>query len=68
MVDRITIAVQQLHMKIQGQPTVVLSGSVVDVPSAASFASAHVTNVQLGTGSLLNGTHANPVSNYRTKQ
>jgi hypothetical protein len=68
MVDRITVAVDQLVMKVAGQPTVVLSGSVVDVPSASAFASSHVSNVQLGTGSLLNGTHSNPVSNYRTKQ
>jgi hypothetical protein len=68
MVDRITIAVDQLAMKVQGQPVVVLSGSQIDVASAAAFAPSHVTNVQLGTGSLLNGQHNNPVANFRTKQ
>jgi hypothetical protein len=67
MVDRITVAVDQLVMKVQGQPMIVLSGSQIDVPSAAAFASSHITNVQLGTGSLLNGTHANPVANFRAK-
>jgi hypothetical protein len=60
MVDRITIAVPELYMKVAGQWLEVLCGSQVDVPTASAFASNHVTNVQLGTGSLLNGTHAQP--------
>jgi hypothetical protein len=67
MPDRITIAVDQLAMKVAGQPVVVLSGSVIDVATASAFAPSHVSNVQLGTGSLLNGVHANPVSNYKTR-
>jgi hypothetical protein len=67
MVDRVTIAVPQLYMKVQGQPMIVLSGSQIDVPSAGAFASNQITNVQLGTGSLLNGQHANPVANFRSK-
>jgi hypothetical protein len=60
MVDRVTIAVPQLYMKVAGQWAVILSGSQVDVPSAASFAPSHIANVQLGVGTLLNGTHAQP--------
>ena len=34
MVDRVTIAVPELYMKVQGQWMTVLSGSQVDVPTA----------------------------------
>jgi hypothetical protein len=67
MVDRVTIAVSELYMKVAGQWQTVLSGSQVDVPSASAFASNQVTNVQLGTGSLINGVHANPVANFRAR-
>jgi hypothetical protein len=60
MVDRVTIAVPELYMKVQGQWLEVLSGSQVDVPSASAFAANQISNVQAGTGSLLNGTHAQP--------
>jgi hypothetical protein len=51
-------------MKVQGQWMVVESGSQIDVASAASFSPSMITNVQLGTGALLNGVHNNPVSNF----
>jgi hypothetical protein len=66
MVDRITL-VSPVYMKVQGQPMIVLGGSQIDVPSASAFAATQVTNVQPGTGTLLNGQHANPVANFRQK-
>jgi hypothetical protein len=64
--DRITLT-QPVVMRVQGQPMVVLGGSQLDVPSAAAFAASHITNVQLGTGVLLNGVHSNPVANFRAR-
>jgi hypothetical protein len=60
MVDRVTINVPYLYMKIAGQWQTVLSGSQVDVPSSSAFAPNQITGVQSGTGSLLNNTHAQP--------
>jgi hypothetical protein len=67
MADRIQLT-QEVYFKVAGQPQLVAPGSVVDVPTASSFASSQVTNVQLGAGSLINGIHANPVSNFRARQ
>ena len=66
MTDRITLT-QPVFMKVQGQWLIVYGGSQLDVPSAAAFAPSQITNVQLGTGSLLNGVHTNPVANFRAR-
>jgi hypothetical protein len=67
MADRIQLT-QEAYFKVSGQWQIVAPGSVVDVPTASAFASSQVTNVQLGTGSLFGGVHANPVSNFRARQ
>jgi hypothetical protein len=67
MADRVTLT-QPVYFKVWGQPMLVLGGSTVDVASSSMFASAHITNVMPGAGSLLNGTHNQPVSNFRIKE
>jgi hypothetical protein len=61
MADTITTTVP-IYMPVLGQWILVEGGSTVVVPSAASFASSHVSNVQLGTGTLYGGktTPGNP--------
>lgn len=67
MVDRITLATD-VYMKVDGQWQVVLRGSQLDVPSAAAFKNVHIDAVTPNTGTLLNGVHATPVANFRTKR
>ena len=67
MVDRVTLT-QPVYLKVWGQPMIVYGGSTIDVPSAAALSSSQITNVLLGTGTLLNGQHAQPVSNFRVKE
>jgi hypothetical protein len=66
MVDRITLTVP-LYMPLEGQWVVVQGGSQLDVASASAFAPSTITNVQLGTGSLLNGQHNRGVTNVSRK-
>jgi hypothetical protein len=66
MTDRVTLTAP-IYMKIWGQWMTVLGGSQIDVPSASAFAPSQITNVQLGTGTLLGGVHAQPVANFRQK-
>jgi hypothetical protein len=63
MTDRVTLT-QPCYMKVQGQWMIVEGQSQIDVASAASFSPSMISNVQLGTGTLLNGVHNNPVSNF----
>jgi len=67
VVDRVTLT-QPVYLKVWGQPMIVYGGSTIDVPSAAALSSSQITNVLLGTGTLLNGQHAQPVSNFRVKE
>jgi hypothetical protein len=67
MVDRVTIAIPQIYMPVAGQWQIVCCGSTIDVASASAFDPRQVTNVQPGTGSLLNGQHNNPGANFRVK-
>jgi hypothetical protein len=55
-------------MKVLNQWMIVYGGSTLDVPSAAAFASAHITNVSLGGGGTLSNGHTTPVSNFRIKE
>jgi hypothetical protein len=66
MSDRITLT-QPVYLKLLGQPVLVYGGSVLDVPSAAAFASAHVANVSIGGGGALYNGQITPVSNVRTR-
>jgi hypothetical protein len=67
VVDRVTLT-QPVYLKVWGQPMIVYGGSTIDVPSAAALSPSQITNVLLGTGTLLNGQHAQPVSNFRVKE
>jgi hypothetical protein len=66
MSDRITLT-QTIYMRVLGQWVIVYGGSTLDVPSAAAFASGHITNVSIGGGGTLSNGHTTPVSNYRTR-
>jgi hypothetical protein len=59
MADRCTLAVD-VWMPIQGQGMYVYAGSVVDVVSSSMFRPNQVSNVQAGSGVLLNGTYHQP--------
>jgi hypothetical protein len=61
MVDRVTLP-QPVYLKVW------YGGSTIDVPSASALSPSQITNVLLGTGTLLNGQHAQPVSNFRIKE
>jgi hypothetical protein len=67
MADRVTLLVP-VYMKIWGQPMIVYGGSTVDVASSSMFAPSQITNVVAGGGTLLNGTHNQPVSGSRIKE
>jgi hypothetical protein len=65
MADTITLT-QPIYMPVAGQWCIVEAASTLVVPSAAAFASSHVANVQLGTGSLINGK-TTPGNNFRQR-
>jgi hypothetical protein len=67
MVDRVPLT-QPVYLKVWGQPMIVYGGSTIDVPSASALSPSQITNVQLGTGTLLGGVHAQLVSNFRIKE
>ena len=65
MTDRIQLK-DHVYMPLQGQWQIVLTGSVIDVPTAGAFSSAHYTKLSEAAGTLVNNTHT-PVRNVRIK-
>lgn len=51
MVDRITLT-KTTYMEVDGQPQIVLSGSVIDVPSSTAFEKTAVVEKNTGTLNL----------------
>lgn len=52
MSDRIKLT-QDIFMNLDGQPTFVLSGSVIDVPNRSAFHPAHYTTVAEAPSALV---------------
>ena len=66
MADRITLT-NDVYMKLDGQWGIVLSGTVIDVPTAGNYSPPHYTLSATPAGTL--GSHGGPtpVSNVRRR-
>lgn len=65
MVDRIQITVPT-YMHLDGQPQIVLPGTVIDVPTASAFRGSSIPVAETA-GALASHGKPTPVRNVRTK-
>lgn len=66
MADRIQLTLPYHYLTLNGQPQIVLSGSVIDVPSAAAYPAATVVTKGVST-TVPAGSHGVTAGGVKTR-